>query len=372
MALLGEMLVERGAISVEQLHTGLAASRSGSDRLGTCLVDHGFIDESSLLEVLADQHGVPFVSQPMLLQFLDALNGGVLPKSMLQGLRVVPFRVEKDRIQVAMSNPGDARVIDRISNFTQRQVEPFVASDRTIEMAIDRAQSYEMPEPAEEDLLTEVVADEEATDSWEDLWTPRLDPDLLFQARSSPTAAGVVLVASYPSLVPVGSAEGKVRGMQTDARELARLLGNALTAGEIGETLMHYAAQRFDRVCLFAVHHGKISGWMSRGLPLDSEDIRSFSVFEDAPSIFWELEDRDRFVGPIAGSPVNDEIVKLLGVPEPSEVLVIPVPMAGHPKGYLLADNPVGGAVSQSVQTELEAAGRAAGEALAVVLRGRT
>jgi len=77
-------------------------------------------------------------------------------------------------------------------------------------------------------------------------------------------------------------------------------------------------------------------------------------------------------VGPIPGSPVNDEIVKLLGVPEPSEVLVIPVPMAGHPKGYLLADNPAGGAVSQSVQTELEAAGRAAGEALATVLRDRT
>jgi len=327
MALLGEMLVERGAISVEQLHTGLAASRSGSDRLGTCLVDHGFID--------------------------------------------VPFRMEKDRIQVAMSNPGDARVIDRIANFTQLNVEPFVASDRTIELAIDRAQSYEMPEPAEEDLLTEVVTDEEATGSWEDLWTSRMDPDLIFQTRSHPKAAEVVLVASYPSLVPVGSAEGKVRGMQTDSRELARLLGNALTAGEIGETLLHYAAQRFDRVCLFAVHHGKVSGWMSRGLPLDSEDIRSFTVLEDVPSIFWELEDCDLFVGPIPGSPVNDEIVKLLGVPEPSEVLVVPVPIAGHPKGYLLADNPAG-AVSQSVQTELTAAGRAAGEALAAVLRGRT
>jgi hypothetical protein len=180
-----------------------------------------------------------------------------------------------------------------------------------------------------------------------------------------------VLVASYPSLVPVGSAEGKVRGIQTDARELARLLGNALTAGEIGETLMHYAAQRFDRVCLFAVHHGKVSGWMSRGLPLDSENIRSFSVFADVPSIFWELEDRDRFVGPIPGSPVNDEIVKLLGEPEPLEVLVVPVLMAGHPKGYLLGDNPAG-VVSQSVQTELVAAAMAAGEALAGVLRGRS
>ena len=49
MGLLGEMLVERGALSVEQLQTGLTAHREGDARLGTYLVEYGFIDERLLL-----------------------------------------------------------------------------------------------------------------------------------------------------------------------------------------------------------------------------------------------------------------------------------------------------------------------------------
>ena len=201
MGLMGEMLVERGDISVEQLHTGLAACRRGHWRLGSCLVQYGFIEEKSMLEVLAVQHGVPFVSEPMLFKYMESLDAGVLPRSMLRQLRVVPFRMMKDRIQVAMSNPGDASVIDHIANFTQLHVEPFVASDRTIEMAIDRAQSYAPPESADEDLLTDIVSEEGSTGSWEDLWTPRLDPDVLLRVRSRPKAAGVVIVAAFPSLL---------------------------------------------------------------------------------------------------------------------------------------------------------------------------
>lgn len=370
MGLLGEMLVERGDISVEQLHTGLAACRRGGQRLGSCLVHYGFIEEESLLEVLADQHGVPFVSEPMLLKFLESQDAGVLPRSMLRQLRVIPFRTMKDRIQVAMSNPGDATVIDHIANFTQLHVEPFVASDRTIEMAIDRAQSYAPPESVDEDLLTEVVTDEGATGSWDDLWTPRLDSNLLFQIRSRPRAAGIVLVASYPSLATVGSVEGKVGGVRTDSRELARLLGNAMTVGEIGEILMHYGAQRLDRVCLFAVHNGKISGWMSRGLPLDSGNVRSFSVFADVPSVFWELEGRECYLGIMPGGPVNDEILRLLGEPAPTEVVVASVLMAGRPKVYLLGDIPTS-EIPEASRGELVSAARGAGEALGIVLHGR-
>ena len=159
MGLLGEMLVERGAISVEQLHTGLAACRKGGERLGTYLVDYGFIDERSLLEALAEQHGVPFISEPTLLEFLRALDNGVLPRPMLNRLRVVPFRKVKDRIQVAMSNPADGGAIDRIANYTQLHVEPFVASDRTIELALQHVKDV-LPvavEAANEDLLTDVI-----------------------------------------------------------------------------------------------------------------------------------------------------------------------------------------------------------------------
>lgn len=370
MGLLGEMLVERGDISVEQLHTGLAACRNGGERLGTCLVHYGFIEEKSLLEALANQHGVPFVTEPMLLGFLESLDTGILPPPMLKQLRVVPFRKVEDRVQVAMSDPGDTRVIDRVANFTQLHVEPFVASDRTIGKVIDRAQTYTPIESTDEDLLTEVVFDEDATGNWEDLWAPRLNQDLLFRIRSRPKAAGVVLVASFPTLAPVGGAEGTVKRSRTDPRELKRLLGNALTAGEIGETLMRYGAERLDRVCLFAVHHGKISGWMSHGLPLDAENVQSFSVFADAPSIFWEIEGRECYVGIMSGGPVNDQILRLFGRPAPTEIMMAPVLMAGRPKAFLMGDIPTK-KIPESSRDELVSAARGAGEALGVVLHGR-
>jgi hypothetical protein len=369
MGLLGEMLVERGAISVDQLHTGLAACRKGGERLGTYLVDYGFIDERALLEALAEQHGVPFISEPMLIEFLESLDHGVLPRSMLKKLRVVPFRQVKDRIQVAMSNPADARVIDRIANYTQLHVEPFVASDRTIELALTRVKEL-VPvavEP-EEDLLTEVVV--ETGYDWNDLWRPQVKPEVLLKMHSRPRAAGVVLVASFPGLVPVGSGEGKLRGAKIDNTELLRQLGSATTAGEIGELLVHHASQRLDRLCLFAVHHGKVSGWMGRGLPLDAPDLRSFSVFAEIPSIFWELEERDRYIGPIPGGPVDDDLLRVLGPPPPKEILVVPLKMKGRTKGFLMGDIPSQN-VPDAVEDELVAAARAAGEALAAVLRGR-
>jgi hypothetical protein len=370
MGLLGEMLVERGAISVEQLHTGLAACREGGERLGTYLVDYGFIDERALLEALAEQHSVPFISEPMLIEFLESLDEGVLPGAMLKDLRVIPFRKVKDRIQVAMSNPADARTLDRIANYTQLHVEPFVASDRTIRAALGRAkEALPTAVEREEDLLTEVVEERIGYD-WDDLWRPTVKPDVLLHMHSRPRAAGVMMVASFPSLVPVGSDEARLRGAMVDNTELFRQLSAATNAGEIGEMLVHYAAQRLDRLCLFAVHHGKVSGWMGRGLPLDAPDLRSFSVFAEIPSVFWELEERDRYLGPIPGGPVDDDLLKVLGPPPPNEVLVVPLKMKGRTKGFLMGDIP-NQKVPETVEDEMVAASRAAGEALAAVLRGR-
>ena len=370
MGLLGEMLVERGAISEEQLHTGLAACRKGDARLGTYLVDYGFIDERSLLEALAEQHGVPFITEPTLAEFLDSLDHGMMPRSMLKDLRVVPFRKVMDRIQVAMSNPADARVIDRVANYTQLHVEPFVASDRTVARALERVKDVvPVAVKQEEDLLTEVVVQQNGY-AWDDLWQPRMNPEVLLKIHSRPRAASVALVASFPGLEPVGSGEGRMRGARVDNNELFRQLSSAATAGEIGEKLIHYAAQRLDRLCLFAVHHGKISGWIGRGLPLDAPDLRSFSVFAEIPSIFWELEESDQYIGPIPGGPVDDDLLRVLGPPSPIEAILLPLKMKGRTKGFLVGDIP-GQKVPVEVVNELVAAARAAGEALTAILRGR-
>jgi hypothetical protein len=369
MGLLGEMLVERGAISTEQLHTALSASQNGSTRLGACLVDSGFIDEGALLEALAEQLSVPYVSEPMLLDYLGALDNTVLPRSLLRRLKAVPFRQVHDRIQVAMSNPDDTRVIDRIANYTQLHVEPFIASDRVIDAAINDANSRDPDDSVEEEQVFELEDEEEHTE-WDDLWAPRTDPEALLRVSDRSMAASTVLVASFPSLIPVGSEEGRAKDQTTDTHELAELFGNAKTASEVAEVLAYYSAQRLDRLCIFAVHHGKISGWMSRGLSLTASDLRAFSIAVDTPSVFWEVEENHRYVGPMPNGPANDNLTRLLGQPIPSEVLVVPMLMNGRAKGYLLGDIPCRSIPGQ-VQTEVAFAARAAGDALAAALRGR-
>jgi hypothetical protein len=372
MGLLGEMLVERGALSVEQLQTGLTAHREGDARLGTYLVEYGFIDERSLLEALAEQHGVPFITQPALLECLERLDQGVIPRSMVEKLRAVPFRKVKGRIQVAMANPVDARVIDRIASHSQMQVEPFAASDQAIDLAFEHVKDV-VPVAvgaSNVDLLTEVL-DEQFGFEWDDLWEMRVRPELLLMMHSRPRAAAKILVASFPGLMPVNSEEGRQRGARVDNTNLILQFGAATSAGAIGEILVRYAAQRLERVCLFAVHHGKVSGWIGRGLPLDAPDPRSFSVFTEIPSIFWELEDSEPYIGPIPGGPVDDDLLKIFGQPPPEEVLVVAFEVKGRTKGYVMGDIPAR-KVPESVVEEMILAAHAAGDALAAVLRGRS
>jgi hypothetical protein len=372
MGLLGEMLVERGALSVEQLQTGLSAHHNGDARLGTYLVEFGFIDERSLLEALAEQLGVPFISQPTLIGCLEGFDQGVMPRSMLERLRAVPFRKVQGRLQVAMSNPIDARGINRIASYTQMRVEPFVASDQAIDLALERVKEI-VPVTVgatDVDLLTDVVGGPADFD-WDDLWETRVRSELLLMMHSRPRAASKMLVASFPGLVPVNSEEVRPRGARVDSTNLLHQFAAATNAGGIGEILVRYAAQRLDRVCLFAVHHGKVSGWLGRGLPLGAPDPRSFSVFSEIPSIFWELEDSDRYLGPIPGGPVDDDLLKIFGPPPPTEILVVALEVKGRTKGYVMGDIP-GRTVPKTVIDEMALAAHAAGDALASVLRGRS
>jgi hypothetical protein len=270
-----------------------------------------------------------------------------------------------------MSNPGDPRIIDRISNFTQLHVEPFVASDRAIELAMDKVPKIrEVPNTEDGDLLTETVEDENKNGAWDRLWTAKIEPSCLLRVHSRPRAASVVLVAKYPTLEPVGTAKRRVSSAITNDKDFVQRLGSAATAAEVGEILTLYSSQMLDRVCVFAVHHGKISGWIGRGLPLDADDLRSFSVAASEPSLFREQEGRDSYLGAVPEGPVNDRLMKIFGLPVPSEVLVVPLAMNGRVKGYLMGDIP-GRSVPDSVREALVPAGRAAGNALAGILRGR-
>ena len=100
---LGDLLVKSGTITQAQREEALALQSGSGKRLGTVLQEQGFITEGQLIDTLMDQLGVEFID----------LNGysiapelaQVVPKSIAKKYLVVPVRVTRTDIQVAMADP---------------------------------------------------------------------------------------------------------------------------------------------------------------------------------------------------------------------------------------------------------------------------
>ena len=58
---IGELLVENGLLTAKQLTKALQAQKKRGMRLGQILVDLGYVEETRLLDFLAQQLDIPFV-----------------------------------------------------------------------------------------------------------------------------------------------------------------------------------------------------------------------------------------------------------------------------------------------------------------------
>ena len=61
MQRLGEILIEEGVLSLTELHTALETCHRTGGRLGTQLLEFGYVEERMLLDALSRQLGVPSV-----------------------------------------------------------------------------------------------------------------------------------------------------------------------------------------------------------------------------------------------------------------------------------------------------------------------
>ncbi len=135
--LLGEILVERGLISKEQLQQALSEQKVTGQELGRILVKLGYIGEEALLEILAEQLEIPFVSLNDYEAEEDALH--LIPGNLALQYLVFPLFLIGDVLTLAMANPQDVAAIDIIRRLTGKQIEPAIASEREIRQAIENS-----------------------------------------------------------------------------------------------------------------------------------------------------------------------------------------------------------------------------------------
>ncbi|NMO96662.1 GspE/PulE family protein [Paenibacillus lemnae] len=133
---LGDLLVENGVISEEQLQQALAEQSNSKRKLGDLLISQGYITEQQLMEVLEFQLGIPHVS---LFKFqIEPAITQIIPESMAKRHQVLPFMKEGGKLMVAMADPLDYFAIEDLRMTTGFRIEPAISSRDELQRAIAR------------------------------------------------------------------------------------------------------------------------------------------------------------------------------------------------------------------------------------------
>ncbi len=144
MGKLGQLLVARGWITVQQLTRALQSQNSVGGRLGTCLIEMDVLGEDLLARSLSEQQGVPAAGIEELRGIPDEVLH-LIPEKLARRCRAVPFRVAGGRLDVAMQDPRNLVGQDEIAFACGRRVKVHVLHELRIYEALQRYYREECP-----------------------------------------------------------------------------------------------------------------------------------------------------------------------------------------------------------------------------------
>ena len=133
---LGEILVQKGLVRPEDINKALRIQVGGNRRLGYILINMGLLSDLQLLETLSQQLDIPIIRIDD--EFSEPAKG-VVPKYLCRKYSVIPLALEKNNVlKLAMVDPLDDQAIADIENFTGLVVQPVLASQKEISIAVRR------------------------------------------------------------------------------------------------------------------------------------------------------------------------------------------------------------------------------------------
>jgi type IV pilus assembly protein PilB len=128
-------LLQTGLINHVQLATALGRQREAGEKLGSTLVQLGFVTEDAVLQCLSQQ--LQFSNVDFRLMKIPESVLGCVPVDTAKRFTVMPVAVQRGRVVLAMSDPGNLDVVKEIEFQIGAGVQPVVATQQSIRQAID-------------------------------------------------------------------------------------------------------------------------------------------------------------------------------------------------------------------------------------------
>ncbi|NIA21550.1 MAG: pilus assembly protein PilB [Anaerolineaceae bacterium] len=134
--LIGEILVDMGVVTADQVQEALEIKRRKGGATGAVLVELGYCTDRDVSTALAIQSGMKQVNldeteiPPEVTDMMDPLTA--------RTYRVVPVAFENDRMTVAMGDPENFRTLDDLHFLLGYEMEGAVADPGAVQRALDK------------------------------------------------------------------------------------------------------------------------------------------------------------------------------------------------------------------------------------------
>jgi len=143
---IGELLVQKGVVSLDQVRIALIEQKKNKDHLGKILVRLGFATEAVILDVLGGALGQQKADLSKVVVDSEAIK--LIPKDMARRFHILPLTYEgnRDRLTMAMADTFNVVALDQITALLggDTEIVPLMAGEAEIEKAIDQFYGFEL------------------------------------------------------------------------------------------------------------------------------------------------------------------------------------------------------------------------------------
>lgn len=332
---LGEMLLKENIISPEQLDEGLKLQMILGIKLGSSLVELGFIEEDELLLFLSRKLGVPSVGKNALLSIPVELIEKI-PASLAEKHRVVPIKSVNRRLAVAMADPADLQAIEELAFATGLTIEPHIAPDMLISFALERyygvkrdirymrvsGHRYGLARSKQEQQITPVEQSQSKTTSAREAsesLDAKSDGDLL-NIEFPKDFEGFGNLPDLPEEEPVR------RNYSID--KLSMDFASAGTRDDVADVFIKYLGQEFSSGAIMIVRGKSAVGWKAVHSNQSIKEFESLIMPLDASSVLNTVITTSHFhMGPMNNSSSNKQLTEILKSSVEQSHLIMPVIM---------------------------------------------
>ncbi len=354
MEAIGQLLLERGWISEEQLAAALRRQEELGGRLGTALLELDAVSEDLLAKLLAEQAAVPAVAIEDLLQVPPEVIE-LLPAKVAKAHFAIPFRGARSRVDLAVRDVPDIASIDELSFVLGKQARVYVANEARIYEALERYYGKSCPlrithllqrlnrsrqrsRPAETpgpQGAAVTVTERAARAVQEAAGNAAGDPAVAKQvaARPAPAPPAPQSQARQKS-VPLSEEEKQALGRDRSAEAVKPLsldgVGEALmvarSVDDIGKALLGFLGQEFLRLMLFRIDKDGVRGWLGRSPAFDQYRFHNWRLAFNEPSVFLNLrQGAELFVGKLPPMSAHQRLLACWRGSLDTECAIFPV-----------------------------------------------